>query len=211
MDAAFDGIKKIRRSASTDGESKDDGGKRKRAETSEDGGEDGSERVGEGPSGGTHIHIRDLSGRVNGDAGAEARDSLEDDEAPSTTEFPNNADGPQVPVSGIAAAKTQGKNVKQNSNALTPSSANRTVSPTEQNNIQAPDPTTLAHPTPVWSESPPPGSHRAEWDLSSSDESGKLIEFPSTNRPPNDTPVPVWDEGDGEGAPRFPWELSDSE
>ena len=211
LDTVFHEVKKIGKSASTDGKSNDDGGKRKRAETSEDCGEDGSERVGEGPSGGTHIHIRDLSGRVNGDVGVEARDSLEDDEVLSTTELPNNADGSHVPVSGIAAAKTQGKNVNQNSNALTSSSADHTVSPTEQNNIQAPGPTTLAHPTPVWSESPPPGSRRAEWDMSSSDESGELIEVPSTNSLPNNTPVPVWDEGNGEGAPRFPWELSDSE
>jgi hypothetical protein len=76
LDTVFHEVKKIRKSSSTEDDSKDKGVKRKRTETSDDHDDDVSERVGEGPSGETRIHIRDLSDRVNGGGGAGIHHSL---------------------------------------------------------------------------------------------------------------------------------------
>jgi hypothetical protein len=76
LDTVFHEVKKIRKSSSTEDDSKDKGVKRKRTETSDDHDDDVSERVGEGPSGETRIHIRDLSDRVNGGGGAGTHHSL---------------------------------------------------------------------------------------------------------------------------------------
>jgi len=169
VDTAFDETRKIRRNFSTEDKSKVDGGKRKRNEASDDDGEDGSERVGEGPSDGTSIEIRDLIGMFDGGGDAETHDTLEQDEVPGTAKFPNTTDRFQAPVSGMAAPEIQGKDVIQNNNALTSSSADHTVPLTQQNNTQATAPATSAPAAHVWSEDPPPGSRRAEWDLSDSD------------------------------------------
>jgi hypothetical protein len=116
VDTVFNEIKEIRKSSSTEDESKGKGGKRKRTETSDDEAEYGSERVGEGPSGGKRIHTRDLSGRVNGGDRAETHDSLGEDERSSTIVFANT-NGSSAPVPGIAAENLKAADVSQNSNA----------------------------------------------------------------------------------------------
>ena len=133
VDSVFDKIKGFMGSASTVDKSKDDGGKRKRAETSDDDGENGSERVGEGPSDGTRIHIQNLSGGVHDGGVAGTHDSLEEHEVPSTNEFPDKFTDSPAPVFGIVTQK-----------APTSSSASHTVSPTEHGGTQAPAPVTLA-------------------------------------------------------------------
>jgi hypothetical protein len=116
VETVFNEIKKIGGSPFAEDKSRNGGGKRKRTETSDDDGEDGSERFGEGPSGGTRIHIRDLSGRVNGGGGAETHDSLREDGRSSTTAYPNT-DGSSASVPGIAAENLQAADVSQNNNA----------------------------------------------------------------------------------------------
>lgn len=142
VDSVFDKIKGFMGSASTVDKSKDDGGKRKRAETSDDDGENGSERVGEGPSDGTRIHIQNLSGGVHDGGVAGTHGSLEEQGVPSTNEFPDKLTDSSAPVSGIVTQK-----------APTSSSASHTVSPTEHGGTQAPAPVTLASSPPVWQES----------------------------------------------------------
>jgi hypothetical protein len=142
VDTVFGEIKKIRKDSSAEDISKDDGGKRKRAETSDDDGKNGSERVGEGPSDGTRIHIQNLSGGVHDGGVAGTHDSLEEQGVPSTNEFPDKLTDSSAPVSGIVTQK-----------APTSSSASHTVSPTEHGGTQAPAPVTLASSPPVWQES----------------------------------------------------------
>jgi hypothetical protein len=141
-DTVFDEIKKVRKSSSTEDNSKDSGGKRKRVEISDDDGEGGSDRAGEGPSGGTRMHSRDLSGRVNGGGGSEEHDSLKEDGILSTIEFPGNTTDPTAPVSGIVTQKAPAPDGQINA-----SSSSHTVSPTEHDNTHASAPALLASST----------------------------------------------------------------
>lgn len=94
VDKVFDEIKEIRKISSAVDNLENNGGKRKRAETSDDDGEDGSERVGEGPGGGTRIHIRDINGGVHDGGAAGSRDLPNENQASSTNETSSFASHP---------------------------------------------------------------------------------------------------------------------
>jgi hypothetical protein len=155
VDTMFDEIKKIRKGSSAEDNSKDSGGKRKRAEISDDDGEGGSDRAGEGPSGGTNMHIRDLGGGVHGGGGSEEHDSLKEDGIPSANEFPDNTTGSTAPVSGIVTQKAPTPDGRIN--GATTSFSSHTLSP---DNTQASAPALLSSSAPELLRRLPPVPRR---------------------------------------------------